>query len=113
MIKTIIANCGLFESEFLKLAGVSKQTLNRWNKDGAPIWVHSMLKLLNGNIPSCPGWSSCGGVIFDPDGNSYDLNEIRALFYLRCCYKDFIRSSPSFAINDEYYDLSAVNSDNG
>ena len=101
MIRTRIAKCGLFEREFLELAGVTAQTLKRWNKYGVLKWVYSMLNLLAGNIKGCPGWRSYSNTIVDPDGNKYGLNEIRALFYYRSIDKFcvFRRETPS-AIND-------------
>ena len=101
MIRTRIADCGLFEREFLKLTGVTHRTLERWNKTGAPKWVYSMLDLLAGTVPGCEGWRSYKNTIVDADGNEYGINEVRALFFYRSMAKTCIFGSETqSAIND-------------
>lgn len=78
-------------SEFKRLFDISDRTYQRWNKNPPEHVFELFRKAMDGNpfIPDCwAGWRFEENYLVDPDGNSYELNEVRAIFWNRQLIKE-------------------------
>ena len=98
MIDTLLRQFSVPRAEFMKMFNISERTYQRWNKN-PPEWVVNLFKMAITRNPLTPeiwkGWQFDGDLIIDPDGNSYHVNEVRAIFWNRQLIETLTGNRPS------------------
>jgi len=98
MLDNLLIQFSVPRAEFMRMFDISERTYQRWNKK-PPTWVVNLFRMAIAKNPLTPeiwdGWMFDNDLIIDPDGNSYHIDEIRAIFWNRQLISTLTGTRPS------------------
>ena len=89
-------------SDVARLCGVTTRTVKLWERTQAPIYAISLLKMLAGFPDGWDGWRFSNGLLWTPEGTSYNAGTIRAIPYLMAQLQEFRRKQPGSFTDPDY-----------